>query len=51
MMAAVQFGRCDGKIPNCLPTTKGWNYMVRLYQPREDILDGRWKFPEAQRMN
>jgi len=47
----VQFGRCDGKIPNCLPTTKGWNYMVRLYQPREDIFDGRWKFPEAQRMN
>ena len=27
---------------------KGWNYMVRLYRPRKEILDGTWKFPEAQ---
>jgi hypothetical protein len=26
----------------------GWNYMVRLYRPRQEILDGAWKFPEAQ---
>jgi hypothetical protein len=26
----------------------GWNYMVRLYRPRAEILDGAWKFPEAQ---
>lgn len=26
----VQFGGCDGKIPNCLPIMKGWNYTVRL---------------------
>ena len=45
---AVQFGGCDGKIPNCLPITDGWNYMVRLYRPRPEILDGSWKFPEAQ---
>jgi hypothetical protein len=45
---AVQFGGCDGKIPNCLPIMAGWNYMVRLYRPRPEILDGRWKFPEAQ---
>jgi hypothetical protein len=45
---AVQFGGCDGKIPNCLPIMKGWNYMVRLYRPRPEILDGTWKFPEAQ---
>ena len=38
---------CDGKIPNCLPITKGWNYMVRLYRPRAEILNGTWKFPEA----
>jgi hypothetical protein len=23
----------------------GWNYAVRLYQPRKEILDGKWKFP------
>lgn len=48
---AVQFGGCDGKIPNCLPITKGWNYLVRLYRPRAEILNGKWKFPEAQAVN
>jgi hypothetical protein len=48
---AVQFGGCDGKIPNCLPTIPGWNYMVRLYRPRDEILNGTWKFPEAQPVN
>ncbi len=44
----IQFGGCDGKVPNCLPITKGWNYTVRLFRPRAEILDGRWKFPLAQ---
>jgi hypothetical protein len=44
----VQFGGCDGKISNCLPIMSGWNYMVRLYRPRPDILNGMWRFPEAQ---
>lgn len=44
----VQFGGCDGKISNCLPTMPGWNYMVRLYRPRPEILDGKWTFPAAQ---
>jgi hypothetical protein len=47
----IQFGGCDGKIPNCLPITKGWNYLVRLYRPHAEILDGTWKFPEAQAEN
>jgi hypothetical protein len=46
----VQFGGCDGKLPNCLPVMKGWNYMVRLYRPRPEILNGTWKFPEATRV-
>jgi hypothetical protein len=45
---AVQFGGCDGRVPNCLPITPGWNYIVRLYRPRSEILNGAWKFPEAQ---
>jgi len=48
---AVQFGGCDGKISNCLPTMPGWNYMVRLYRPRAEALDGTWRFPEAERVN
>jgi len=45
---AIQFGGCDGKIPNCLPIVKGWNYMVRLYRPRAEVLEGKWTFPEAK---
>lgn len=44
----VRFGGCDGEVPNCLPVTKGWNYMVRLYRPRAPILEGKWAFPQAQ---
>jgi hypothetical protein len=45
---AIQFGGCDGKIPNCLPTMPGWNYTVRLYRPRAEILNGKWTFPQPQ---
>lgn len=45
---SVQFGGCDGKIPNCLPIMNGWNYTVRLYRPRAEILEGKWKFPAPQ---
>ncbi|MGH6810446.1 MAG: DUF1254 domain-containing protein [Ensifer adhaerens] len=48
---SIQFGGCDGKIANCLPTTKGWNYTVRLYRPRQEILDGTWQFPEPSAVN
>ena len=26
----------------------GWNYTVRLYRPRKEIIEGVWKFPEAR---
>ncbi len=48
---AIQFGGCDGKVPNCMPTLVGWNYMVRLYRPRDEVLNGKWKFPEAKAVN
>jgi hypothetical protein len=44
----IQFGGCDGKISNCLPIAPGWNYTVRLFRPRAEILDERWRFPLAQ---
>ncbi|MDL2400583.1 DUF1254 domain-containing protein [Rhizobium mayense] len=44
----IQFGGCDGKVPNCLPIVPGWNYMVRLYRPQQSVLDGTWKFPEPE---
>jgi hypothetical protein len=44
----VQFGGCTKSTSNCLFTPVGWNYVVRLYRPRKQILDGIWKFPVAQ---
>ncbi|MEQ9694941.1 DUF1214 domain-containing protein [Shimia sp. SDUM112013] len=42
----IHFGACeDGRI-NCIPVTPDWNYTVRLYQPRAEVLDGSWVFPE-----
>ncbi len=46
----IQFGGCDGKIPNCLPIMSGWNYTVRLYRPEPEILSGTWTFPAPQPM-
>jgi hypothetical protein len=41
----------EGRESNCLTTMPGWNYIVRLYRPRAQILDGTWKFPEARPVN
>lgn len=43
----IHFGG-DPTNPNYLPIMKGWNYIVRLYQPRKEILDGSWNFPKPQ---
>jgi len=45
---AVQFGGCNSTILNCLPIVRGWNYLVRLYRPRPEILNNTWRFPDAQ---
>jgi hypothetical protein len=44
----VRFGGCTGETPNCLPITPGWNYTVRLYRPRPEVVSGDWTFPAAQ---
>jgi hypothetical protein len=41
----IHFGG-DPKSVNYLPISKGWNYSVRMYQPRKEILDGTWTFPK-----
>ena len=43
----IHFGG-DPKAGNYLPITDGWLYLVRMYRPRKEILDGEWKFPEPQ---
>ena len=43
----VHFGG-DPKSVNYLHIRDGWNYLVRLYQPHEEILEGDWIFPDVK---
>ena len=43
----IHFGG-DPSQPNHLYIMDGWNYTVRLYRPRKEILDGSWTFPAAK---
>jgi hypothetical protein len=27
---------------------EGWNYLVRFYRPRPEVVDGTWTFPEVE---
>ncbi|MEL6200085.1 MAG: DUF1214 domain-containing protein, partial [Pseudomonadota bacterium] len=46
--ATVHFGACDDGRVNCLPVVPGWSYVLRLYQPKDEVLDGRWQMPKAR---
>ncbi len=41
----INFGGCEDGRANCLPIGEGWNYTARMYEPREEILNGSWTFP------
>lgn len=44
----INFGGCsDGRV-NCLPIMDGWNYGVRLYEPEQSVLDGKYVFPSIK---
>jgi hypothetical protein len=43
----IRFGG-DPKADNFLPIVPGWNYIVRLYKPKKEILDGSWTFPDPK---
>ena len=38
----------DPSSVNYIPITEGWNYVVRMYRPRDELLKGTWKFPELE---
>lgn len=43
----IHFGGDPASV-NFLPINDGWNYTVRFYQPRKEILDGSWTFPDVK---
>ena len=45
----VNFGG-DPKSVNYLHIMDGWNYTVRFYQPRKEILNDEWTFPKPQKV-
>jgi hypothetical protein len=47
----VHFGGCEDDRVNCLPIMEGWNYTVRMYRPRPEILDQSWTFPEVRQVD
>ena len=44
----VHFGGCEDGRPNCIPIMDGWNYVVRMYRPRPEVLDGSYRFPTPE---
>ena len=44
----VHFGDWPDGTPNRLPISDGWNYLVRLYRPHAEIVDGSWTFPSIE---
>ncbi|MGW0174066.1 DUF1254 domain-containing protein [Rhodococcus sp. NPDC003322] len=42
----VRFGDFPNGTPNAIPTTDGWNFLVRLYRPRAAVRDGSWRLPD-----
>lgn len=36
----------EAEEPNSIPLPDGWNFLVRLYRPREAFVDGSWTLPE-----
>lgn len=44
----IRFGvELDGA-ENALPIMPGWNYVLRLYRPRPEVLDGSWTAPRPE---
>lgn len=43
-------GSAEGQTPvNAIVTPTGWNYLIRLYRPRDEIIEGRWSPPTLKR--
>ncbi len=42
----IQFGNAPKTAKNFLAIKPGWNYLMRLDRPHQEILDGTWKAAE-----
>jgi hypothetical protein len=44
----VHFGVDPGDKRNFLYVMDGWNFLLRMYRPRPEVLDGRWSVPPVE---
>ncbi|MET0453941.1 MAG: DUF1214 domain-containing protein [Mycobacterium sp.] len=44
----VHFGVNPQHEPNFLYVMPGWNFLLRMYRPRAEVLDGRWAVPAVE---
>jgi hypothetical protein len=35
---------------NFIPLSEGWNYAVRMYRPRPEVVNGTWTFPQVKEL-
>ena len=43
----IQFGGNPEGAENYIGIMPGWNYLMRFYQPHQEVMDGTYQFPEA----
>jgi hypothetical protein len=36
-----------GDVANRVDVTDGWNFLMRVYQPGQSVLDGKYKLPST----
>ncbi len=41
----LYFGNCEKNEKNCLAIEEGWNSVLRLYEPHEEVVEGLWTPP------
>ncbi len=44
----IYFGMCEKHKDNCLGIEDGWNGILRLYEPKEEVINHTWKAPTIE---
>ncbi|HEX4085317.1 MAG TPA: DUF1254 domain-containing protein [Chthoniobacteraceae bacterium] len=45
----IHFGG-DEQLPNFIHIMPGWNFVFRMYRPKQALLNGAWKLPDLERV-
>ena len=45
----IKFSNTKGT--NTLDIGEGWNYLIRFYEPKRELLSGEWEIPKPELIN